>query len=284
LKTNIDYGFELEFFAADFKNKKVFNATKLIEKHNKLDYFKEFGPENFILTDPSVPNNHNLIHSPKFDIISDGTVFEVVTLDTVYDFQDWLYGFGKIKNIFDQSIHYVGKLFDVACLTNALLSKDQGWQFIDPGVVYSSNKMINNAYTGEWTWADKKEETEKNKEVSFRAAGFHIHIAFPEKVAPIIFKGQYAPKLCNELVKQLDEIYDKYFPNNFSINEELRNSLYATKGNYRLKYHNHGFHRDFTTLEYRQFSSEFMLLPEKLQKEILIEFDKVVQKFVKNIK
>lgn len=274
----MNYGFEIELFGANLKNKQIFNATKLIFNHLKLDELPGF---------PDRGENPLLASTPRFDLIADGTPFEIISKKTACE-HSMLDKDGLAVRVLNKHLLgiqvYLNRLFNIDTLLVPFVQNNE-WDFIKPGKVFTSNKRIHNAYTNASFYNEKKEENDLL--VTFRSAGFHIHIRFEEKVEKEIFKDIYAPKQCNELVKELDSVYKKYLPHSLSLispalveKESARNEKYATFGNYRIKYHSQGF----STLEYRQFSAAFFLLPLDVQTNILHDFASTVRKFVNKIK
>ncbi len=280
----INFGFEIEFFGT--RGAKVFNAEKLIRKFNydrlRLDILRKGKYEHDTLNFKISPNT--LLTGTPYNIISDGTAFEIVA--TAFACISAMRN-GQAANELNHSLgrvrECVSELFDIDTLVAPYVSSDD-FEFIDPGWVNASDKRNHNAYTGENWISDKKSGDET---VTFRTAGFHIHIRFDKSDADKIFKGMYAPPLCNKLIIELDKVYRKYFPNCYSSNklrgqEQQRNEKFARMGDYRLKYHQTPYD-NFTTLEYRQFSAAFFLLPIEIQCSILRDFGNTVQRFVSNL-
>jgi hypothetical protein len=275
----IDFGFEIEIFACDQKDKKIFNAVKLIKDYLHVEKLT-----------PNFYGNPTLITIPNYySIISDGTPFEIVGIKKACEESMIRKEAAPSINIYLNNVRqYLKILFGVDTLLTPFADNKE-YEFIDPGTVYSSGKHIHNAYTGRSRHDKKKEPIDKL--VSFRTAGFHIHIRFKNKESEEkMFKGVYAPHKCNELIKELDKVYDNYFPKVFASNpelfkkEKLRNEQFAIKGDYRIKFHNHGQLDSFSTLEYRQFSAAFFTLEESIQSEILHDFAATCRKFVKQLK
>jgi len=273
----MNYGFEIELFGANIEKKQIFNATRLITDYLKLDELP--GIPVMLRNNPFNPL---LVSTPKFDLISDGTPFEIVSKNTACEqsmMQDGLAAINLNKHL--KGIQtYLRRLLNIDTLLIPFV-KGSEWEFVKPGRVFCSDKRIHNAYSNTSFYNEKKEETDLL--VTFRSAGFHIHIRFDDNIAKVMFKDVYAPVKCNELVKELDEVYQKYLPHSLDgelyKQESLRNKEYAKFGNYRIKYHDSGF----STLEYRQFSSAFFLLPLDIQTKILHDFANTVRKFVKKI-
>jgi len=283
---SLNYGFEIEFFLANSKPKQIFNATKLIANYLQTDKLllgnkgNPFAPMDLDINPVLQSNN-------LFNIIADGTAFEIVGKEiachasmksglAVDTLNHWL----KIVR------NYLTTLYGYETLLTPYVDKSE-YSFIDPGNVYSSKKPTYNAYTGKRTPDSKYKYEKPNKEVTFRSAGFHIHIKFCDnRIASKIFEGIYAPDKTNELIKELDKVYDTYFPESLpagiSEKEELRTTKFAVKGDYRMKYHSQE-PKGFTTLEYRQFSSAFFLLTPKMQTKILNKFAHVVEDFEKSL-
>lgn len=288
----MNYGFEIEFFAGSTEKHTINNASHLIKKHQKIGLLNlqpyEIDPCPLLLT----TNN--------FDIIADGTAFEIVGKRLACEGS--MLGLNQesaalvINKSLDNIRNYIERLFNTT--TILLLYVDEpNWKFLNPGNRYSSGKQKFNAYSGDNYYEDKKDDV--LTQVTFRSAGFHIHIKFDEGIDDIMFHGMYAPEKCNELIQKLDEeVYKKYFPSSLDCAspdlhselyelEKLRTEKYAKLGDYRIKFHNKPRLNNklgYSTLEYRQFSSAFFLLNNTLQKEILHDFANTVKKFTNSLK
>jgi hypothetical protein len=308
--TDIDFGFECEFFAVNKQDKKVYNASYLISKIFDIctDIYNKGADTKLIQKASSrlfgyylSPRNPVLLSNPCHDLIADGTVFEIVGKQS---YQYWYVGAGTFKDYdcinrnYNKDIDfyrsYVEKMFNVSTLLTPYISQEDGWEFVNPGWQFSGEKVTINAYTGKGLVDSKKDS---NKNVSFRTAGFHIHIRFREKEdEDKMFKG-YAvkevyggweitsPTLCNELIKELDSAYSlyiSYLSNEDRDKEILRASKYATLGNYRIKDHK-GYSRGYKTLEYRQFSSVFFKLTPGQQESIMAKFNEIIIEFLNKI-
>lgn len=271
----MNYGFEIEFFAADTQKKQIFNAGRLITDFLQVEAF----PKIQIASEYNCPV---FLNTRDFNLIADGTVFEIVGKRTACE-PSMIDGYGfaikTINNSLNEILKYSSQIFKIETLLSPY-AKTPEWEFINPGGVYNSGKLTYNAYSNTSNYEDKKEES--NKLVNFRTNGFHIHIRFDDAVAKKLFKNINVP-VCNELIQLLDKVYQKYFPSCLSFNTELmsqeilRTQDYSKLGNYRIKSHSGGY----STLEYRQFSSAFFLLPLDIQQKILHDFAMTVRKFVK---
>lgn len=286
-----NFGVEYEFFAINNEKKHVYNANHLI--HTLLGV--EFDISESQLLDNRCPT---LLSNSRHELIGDGTPFEIISKYPVcYSHFGWYHN--ELWRYVKRYREYVEKTFNVETLLTPFISKDDGWEFINPGYCYSSQKITFNAYTGEGYKGFKKEDDL----VSFRPAGFHIHTRFENKeTEDEMFKGfscEYkytadfdetrqkdlcykvtSPTLCNELVKQLDYtylLYLNYLSKETRDKELLRNKEYAKLGNYRIKEHIGGY----KTLEYRQFSSAFLTIPLKAQQEIFSTFRHTINEFLK---
>lgn len=273
----MNYGFEIELFGT--KGKKVFNAEKLIK--NKI--LKDFRLDLLSKFDRGTSDQNVLLKGYPFNLISDGTAFEIVGTKTACE-PSMLGGEAAKEINYNLCLvrNYLSALFKIDTSTLPYVSKSDGWEFVEPGSVFCSEKKNHNAYTNKWWYGKKKESGE---DVTFRSAGFHIHIRFDTPVANKMFEGMYCPPLCNELIIELDKVYNQYFPNclvskNLIKQENLRNEKFAKLGTYRIKYHP----QNFSTLEYRQFSSAFFLLGLDAQKQILHDFASTVRKFTNKLK
>lgn len=245
-----DFGYELEFFGVRDGNK-IFNASTILSAG---EYYttKIFSERQFI---------------------ADGTAFECLgRFDYCRSHNDgnfYQYAFWELRRIIDRlfgkgifSGHNLTPLF------SPVVSTEQGYEFLDVRDIYASEKEMRNAYSGKHWMVEKKDEDRK---VTVRTAGFHIHIAFPKWCEKYLFLQNRKSPLADEFIKDLDKIYDEFIPQ--TPEEILRNEKFANKGDYRLKYFPaaNGY-ADFTTIEYRQFSSSFILLEKKLRNII---FEKI---------
>lgn len=261
-KEQPDFGFELEFFGIRGKNK-VFNASTILPAG---EYYTA-----------------KYLNERQF--IADGTAFECLGRfdycrngndGNFYQYAFWGLDY-TINYLFEKGI-FSG--YNLKPLFSPVVSVQQGYKFLDVRNIYASEKEMRNAYSGKKWMVEKKEEDRK---VTVRTAGFHIHIAFPKWCEKYLFLQNRKSPLADEFIKDLDKIYDELIPQ--TPEEVLRNEKFANKGDYRLKYFPaaNGY-ADFTTIEYRQFSSSFILLEKELRNLILEKIRLLTNSYVDKLR
>jgi len=169
-------------------------------------------------------------------------------------------------------------------------------KFDSPNNVYSSGKMIVNAYTNTYGYGKKQEE----QPVTIRTAGLHFHFSVSDYAAPkhpdvnlndLIFwpypaqhvNSEDNRKHTNALVKIMDEIYQANVVNHpehyFNPASKKRVDEYQKLGDYRVRAANSNITKK-PTLEYRQFDS---WLDWKLAQKCLDIFQYQAKKYLEGV-
>lgn len=272
----VDYGFEYEFFAACPKEKKVYNATHLINK-----FFERFTQDQNLRYLNYTTGLPVLLSNSSHDLVADGTAFEIICNYVLYGGNFTAKQTNSHINFYRS---YIEKMLNVPTLLTPYISTEDGYEFLNPGDQFSGKKIMANAYSGK-AWRNYKKL--EPKPVSFRTVGFHIHIRFRDKEDENKMFNGYdswhltSAPLCNALIQELDSVYHlylSYLSSEDRQKELLRTSRYATLGNYRIKEHG-----DYKTLEYRQFSSAFLTLPFKQQDFLMEKFHNIIINFLNTI-
>ena len=248
LKCIKSLGIELEMFATKRINEKqiVYNATEEVKNIFGFSINPNF--------------TTNFLHLNNLKIVTDGTVFEFQKLFIDY------YDINLNVDIFRRDLE---SLFKNSFLNKyhmspiAFFKNGRYIVFDSSNNVYSSGKMMYNAYTGTHRYEEKKEG---DKLVDFRTTGLHLHFEFTNPVEDLN---------TNNIVKTLDKIYEDYFPNDISPVMQEREK-YIIRGDYRLKYQSNGI----TTLEYRRLAPGFLFDKNKLETFLYLadaELNKIIK-------
>lgn len=241
-----------------------------------------------------------IISGAGFEIFPDGTALEIIS-DILYrpSYDKYekpflLHQVNRLKNII-QSVS--SKLLSKEILFRAFVrdgsfmrDKNSYSKFINHGYRFSSDKLEYNAYSGNYHSAIKKDDGK----VSFRTAGFHIHIGFEEKYSKIIFeeipsfsvdeswnyKKVERPHKnihCNHIIQLIDNCFDRIILPTLSEAEIQRENLYMRKGDFRIKTDTK---LGLPTLEYRRLSAEFVEKDDEVKAEFISTFTKEVNQYL----
>lgn len=121
-------------------------------------------------------------------------------------------------------------------------AESERFDFVNPGLTYSSSKIIHNAYS---LTSREQEKKYGAAEVSSRTCGLHVHFEFSKPLSQISFEKQ-----C-QIIREVDDIYKKYFLENYRsylFKQISDRDRYQNYGDFRTKIQENGVE----TLEYRQ--------------------------------
>jgi hypothetical protein len=269
-----DVGFELEIFLTNDTGTQIYNASKLLERdlgfsidQNKTDAGHLRLNDGYVLRTDGTP-----IELQWFRLYNRGT------LPT--DWASVLHSIQVLKP-YQRSFTPYFKAGDVEDLG---AGRNERVTFVEAGQAFASSKALYNAYTGEFTYPDKKKEGLLTTE---RTAGLHLHFSLSQfgfsgsdshakniedqrKLNDLLFPPGMDPegrRHTNALIQILDDIYKEMFgPNSgnyFSKASQQRLDRWQKLGNYRIK---SDTETGLSTLEYRELDASMMGDHARLQK------------------